>query len=88
MSRTPVGDRDPIERLADSFLARYRRGERPSIEDYAAKHPDLADEIRELLPALVALEQDMSIDVQTTGQVASGGPKTSAAGAPTSSATT
>jgi serine/threonine protein kinase len=55
-------ERDPIERLADSFLARFRRGERPSIDEYAAKHPDLANEIRELLPALVALEQDMSID--------------------------
>jgi serine/threonine protein kinase len=73
------GDRDPIEKLADSFLARYRRGERPSIEDYAAKHPDLADEIRDLLPALVALEQDISVDAPTTGQVASGGLKTSAA---------
>jgi serine/threonine protein kinase/tetratricopeptide (TPR) repeat protein len=72
-------DRDPVERLADSFLARFRRGERPSIEDYVAQHPDLADEIRELLPALVALEQDMSIDAPSTGQVASGGPKTSSA---------
>ena len=51
-------DRDPIEVLADSFLARFRRGERPSVEDYAAQHPDLADEIRELLPALVMLERD------------------------------
>jgi serine/threonine protein kinase/tetratricopeptide (TPR) repeat protein len=73
------GDRDPIEQLADSFVARFRRGDRPSIEDYAAKHPELADEIREILPAIVALEQDMSIDAPTTGQVASGGPKASAA---------
>ena len=47
-----TSDRDPIEVLADSFLARFRRGERPSVEEYAAKHPELADEIRELLPAL------------------------------------
>ena len=53
MSESPPSDRDPIEMLADSFLARFRRGERPSVEDYAAKHPELADEIRELLPALV-----------------------------------
>src|SRR5262245_61306422 len=50
--------RDPIEQMADSFLARYRAGERPSIEEYAAKYPELADEIRELLPALVKLEQN------------------------------
>ena len=53
-----TADRDPIEMLADSFLARFRRGERPSVEEYAAKHPELADEIRELLPALVMLEQE------------------------------
>ena len=55
-----TADRDPIEMLADSFLARFRAGERPSVEEYAAKHPELADQIRELLPALVMLEQDMS----------------------------
>jgi hypothetical protein len=57
MSESNAG-RDPIEMLADSFLARFRRGERPSVEDYAAQHPELADEIRELLPALVMLEQE------------------------------
>ena len=56
-----TADRDPIEMLADSFLDRFRRGERPSIEEYAAKHPELADEIRELLPALVMLEQEKSV---------------------------
>jgi serine/threonine protein kinase len=56
--RDSTADRDPIEMLADSFLARFRRGERPSVEDYAAQHPELAQEIRELLPALVMLEQE------------------------------
>ena len=55
-----TADRDPIEVLADSFLARFRAGERPSVEEYAAKYPQLADEIGELLPALVMLEQDKS----------------------------
>jgi WD40 repeat protein len=53
-------DRDPIERLADSFLARFRTGERPSVEEYAAKYPELADEICKLLPALVELERNFS----------------------------
>jgi hypothetical protein len=60
-------DRDPIEMLADSFLARFRRGERPSIEEYAAQHPELAEEIRSLLPALVMLEQEKSIAGSATG---------------------
>ena len=32
-------DRDPIEVMAESFLERFRRGERPSIDEYAAKYP-------------------------------------------------
>ena len=53
-------ERDPIDRLAESFLTRFRAGERPSIEEYAAKYPELADEIRDLLPALVELEQNLA----------------------------
>src|SRR5437667_4712469 len=48
---------DPVEEVANSFLARYRRGERPSLEEVAALHPELAAEIRELLPALIAMEK-------------------------------
>ncbi len=49
--------RNPVEELAASFLERYRRGEHPSLTEYAEKHPDLADEIRELFPALVLMER-------------------------------
>jgi WD40 repeat protein/serine/threonine protein kinase/tetratricopeptide (TPR) repeat protein len=69
-----TADRDPIEVLADSFLARFRRGERPSVEDYAGKYPDLADEIRELLPALVLLEQGKSAAGEPTGSVGAASP--------------
>src|SRR5262245_56990165 len=73
-----TADRDPIEMLADSFLARFRRGERPSVEDYAAQHPELADEIRELLPALVMLEQEKPAVGPATGT--NGGPDATASG--------
>jgi eukaryotic-like serine/threonine-protein kinase len=53
-------ERDPIDRLAESFLARFRAGERPSVEEYAAKYPELAHEIRSLLPALVQLEENLA----------------------------
>jgi hypothetical protein len=53
-------ERDPIDRLAESFLTRYRAGERPSVEEYVAKYPELADEIRDLLPALVQLEENLA----------------------------
>jgi serine/threonine protein kinase/WD40 repeat protein len=49
--------REPVEELAEQFLARYRRGERPSITEYTRTHPDLAEEIRELFPALVVMEE-------------------------------
>jgi serine/threonine protein kinase/WD40 repeat protein len=50
-------DRDPLERLADEFVARYRRGERPSLTEYANRLPDRAAEVRDLFPALVEFEQ-------------------------------
>ncbi len=55
-------DRDPFEVVAESFLTRFRSGQRPGIEEYAAQHPELADQIRELLPALVMVEQDLTVD--------------------------
>jgi serine/threonine protein kinase/WD40 repeat protein len=48
---------DPLfEVLLEEFLARARRGEGPSPEDYAARHPDLAGAIRELFPTLLVLQ--------------------------------
>jgi hypothetical protein len=52
----PAVDRDPFEVVAASFLARCRPGERPSIEEGAARYPELTDQIHELLPALVKVE--------------------------------
>jgi serine/threonine protein kinase/tetratricopeptide (TPR) repeat protein len=48
---------DPLEQLVDDFAARCRRGESPSIADYAAKHPEHAGEIEELFPAVAMMEQ-------------------------------
>ena len=51
-----ASDREPLEKLAEQFAARCRRGEGPSLSEYAQKHPELADEIRDLFPVLAALE--------------------------------
>jgi hypothetical protein len=75
-----TADRDPIEMLADSFLARFRAGERPSVEEYAAKYPELAAEIGALLPALVMLEQDKSGAAVASGTDTGRGPDASASG--------
>ena len=45
-----------IDMLADEFLARRRRGESPTIEEYCVKCPDLAKYIRELFPTLEMME--------------------------------
>ncbi len=47
---------DPLDGIAEEFLGRFRRGERPSLTEYVKAHPNLADDIRELFPALVELE--------------------------------
>ena len=58
----PIADRDPFELVAESFLERFRAGERPGVEEYVARHPEMAEQLRELLPALVMVEQDLTID--------------------------
>ena len=45
-----------IDDQIEEFLARYRRGERPSLTEYTSKYPDLAERILALFPALIALE--------------------------------
>jgi eukaryotic-like serine/threonine-protein kinase len=52
---------DPLDEPAEEFLARFRRGERPSLTEYADRYPDLADRIRSLFPALVELERAGSL---------------------------
>jgi len=46
-----------LAELADDFARRCRRGEHPSVEEYAQRHSVLAEEIRELFPALLLMEQ-------------------------------
>jgi len=48
---------DPFDRLAEEFATRCRRGESPSIGEYEARYPDLAERIRELLPSVAMMEQ-------------------------------
>ena len=38
--------------LAEEFLERYRQGQRPSLNEYIARHPELAGEIKEVFPAM------------------------------------
>ncbi len=56
MSSSSEIDRDPLEVLFSQFVQQARRGEAVNIEEFARKYPDQAEEIRELFPTLLALE--------------------------------
>jgi WD40 repeat protein/serine/threonine protein kinase len=57
MNSSNPSDRDTVDRLAEEFAERHRRGERPSILEYADRYPEHAEQIRDLFPALAVIEQ-------------------------------
>ena len=52
-----ASEQQDLDQLAEEFVSRRRQGERASLEEYAAQYPDLAEEIRELFPTVIELEQ-------------------------------
>ncbi len=48
---------DPVGRLAEEFVARYRKGERPVLSEYIERYPEHAARIQKLFPMLVLMEQ-------------------------------
>ena len=64
-------DLEPVELLADDFMRRQRAGEKPTIQEYCEKYPELADEVREVFPALVVIEQvaPASADLEVSGKM-------------------
>src|SRR5947209_677351 len=53
----PKSDEHLVDDLAEEFAERWRAGEHPSIEEYAGRYPQWADEIREVLHAVVMMER-------------------------------
>jgi WD40 repeat protein/serine/threonine protein kinase len=49
--------REIVEQLVEEFVERYRRGERPALTEYTERYPEHAQQIRDLFPALVMMEQ-------------------------------
>src|SRR5262245_34406428 len=58
MTESPATADPPMDeligRVADEFMDRLARGERPTIEEYAQGHPEIAAILREVLPGLQA----------------------------------
>ena len=50
-------ERDPVEVLAAEYVERQRRGEHPTVDEYAAQHPHLSSRIREIFPAIAVVEK-------------------------------
>src|SRR4051794_34694604 len=48
---------DLLDELVEEFAARFQRGERPTLQEYLDRYPDLADDLRELFPAVVEIQQ-------------------------------
>ena len=60
-------DRDPLELLAAEYMERLREGQRPSIEEYATQHPELAEEIRDLFPTIAVTERLKAHQARSSG---------------------
>jgi serine/threonine protein kinase/predicted Zn-dependent protease len=54
---TSTGDRDPLDLLAEEFVARLRAGEPVTVAEYADRHPELAEAICSLFPTLLEIER-------------------------------
>lgn len=67
-------DRDPLEMLAAEYMERLRQGQRPSIEEYAAEHPELAEEIRDLFPTIAVTERLKAQQARGSSGLATLGP--------------
>ena len=48
---------ETVDILASDFVARCRDGQRPTIEEYARRHPDLSDPIRRMFPLIASVER-------------------------------
>ncbi|HZZ73840.1 MAG TPA: protein kinase [Pirellulales bacterium] len=48
---------EQLDELAAEISARFRRGEHPSVAEYAGKYPQLASELKALFPTIAAMER-------------------------------
>src|SRR5262249_35330423 len=66
-ARADVSLESLVARVADEFLARRARGERPGVEEYAARHPQAAHLLRKVLASLEILGASASPGGATPG---------------------
>src|SRR6266542_2568528 len=70
----PKSEENLVDELAEEFARRWRAGEQPAVEDYAKQYPQMADEIRAVLSAVVMMEQ-LKPRCEDAGPAAAPGPE-------------
>ena len=48
-----------LNRLAEEFAARYRRGERPALTEYTDRHPELAERVARAVDRLAEADREI-----------------------------
>ena len=66
MSSSESGSELVLE-LAEEFLERHRKGERPQLKEYIDRHPELAAEIKDVFPAMAMMENIAVADESMDG---------------------
>src|SRR5437588_6166427 len=56
MSHSSGSNSEIVLELAEEFLERYRKGQRPPLREYIDRHPELAAEIKDVFPAMAMME--------------------------------
>ena len=57
MNTSSSSDQHTVDRLAEEFVARHRRGEHPDLAEYTLRFPQYAEQIRDLFTALALIER-------------------------------
>ncbi len=57
MAETPASSEEQLDAIVSRYVAEVRDGVAPDVDTVCAAHPDLADELRELLPLVARLER-------------------------------
>src|SRR5262245_16349017 len=70
MNASSASEQDTVDRLAEEFVARHRRGEHPDLAEYVERFPQHAEAIRDLFPALALIERVKPADGDPMGTYA------------------
>jgi WD40 repeat protein/serine/threonine protein kinase/tetratricopeptide (TPR) repeat protein len=58
--KEPLALESLVGQVADEFLRRQEQGERPEVEEYAARYPEAAAVLRKVLASLLVLDRSMA----------------------------